>query len=46
MDTCQYANACTPHHTLPFTGLDLILVIALAAILVGCGIALRLASRA
>lgn len=41
--TCQYANSCTPHHTLPFTGLDLVMVIAVGLAIVIAGACLRIA---
>jgi hypothetical protein len=48
MDPCsQYANAqnCTPSHTLPFTGMDVFLVIGLAVVLLTLGLLIRYSER-
>jgi len=52
MDTCGYGISCPAPppppegaHTLPFTGFEAIMVLVLAAVIIGCGIALRVVSR-
>lgn len=39
---CQYANNCTTNHTLPMTGAQLALFVAIALIIMCAGVCLRI----